>query len=147
MRNNSNSTRVAFAAFPPLTFRLILILMLASLVAMGVAVIAFSTVGAALACVNDTAGPNDEPGQKDLTQLCIDNAGLPASLIVTWNWDETAVPGNNTLDACALFDTNGDGNVNFALCVTDPTDAAITVTLYSCGDDAGDRCTQPVSSV
>jgi hypothetical protein len=100
-----------------------------------------------LTCVNDTAGANDEPGQKDLTQLCVDSAGLPTSLQVTWNWDEISVSGNNTLDACSLYDTDGDGNVNFSLCVTDPTDAAITVTLYTCGDNANDRCTQPLDPV
>ena len=123
--------------------RLILAILIASIFALGVAVFASSTVLAALVCSNDTAGANDEPGQKDLTQLCVDNAGLPTSLQITWNWDEISVTGNNTLDACALFDTDNDGNVNFSLCVTDPTDAAITVTLYTCGDDANDRCTQP----
>src|SRR5687768_1878355 len=127
--------------------RFMLVMVVASLLAVGVAVFAFSAVQAALVCTNDTAGANDEPGQKDLTQLCIDNAGLPTSLTISWNWDEISVSGNNTLDACALFDTDGDGNVNFSLCVTDPTDDPITVTLYSCGDAAADRCTQPLSSI
>ena len=144
MRKNFNSTRVAFATFPPLDLRLILIALVASLLALGVAVIAFSPVLAVLACVNDTAGANDEPGQKDLTMLCVDTAGLPTSLSVSWNWDQINVSGDNTLDACSLFDTDGDGNVNFALCVTDPTDDPITVTLYTCGDAKNDRCTSPV---
>ena len=149
MRKNFNSTRVAFATFPALDLRLILIALVASLLALGVAVAAFSPVLAVLACDNDTAGANDEPGQKDLTMLCVDTAGLPTSLSVLWNWDETSVSGANTLDACALFDTDGDGNVNFSLCVTDPTDpgSIITVTLYTCGDDKNDRCTSPVTSV
>ena len=125
----------------------VLAILVAALLALGVAMFASSSVLAALVCSDDTAGANDEPGQKDLTQLCVDSAGLPTSLQVTWNWDEISVTGKNTLDACALFDTDGDGNVNFALCVTDPTDDPITVTLYTCGDDANDRCTQPLDPV
>src|SRR5215216_5936925 len=127
--------------------RLTTLIVIAFLLALGVAVFTSSGVRAALNCVDDTAGANDEPGQKDLTQLCVDSSGLPLTLQVTWNWDEISVSGNNTLDACSLYDTDGDGNVNFALCVTDPTDDAITVTLYNCGDDANDRCTQPITEV
>ena len=127
--------------------RIILALLVAFLLALGAAVFEASSVLAALSCVNDTAGANDEPGQKDLTQLCVDTSGLPVTLQVTWNWDEISVSGNNTLDACSLYDTDNDGNVNFALCVTDPTDESIAVTLYTCGDDATDRCTQPLGEV
>jgi len=102
---------------------------------------------AALQCTNDTAGANDVPGLKDLTRLCIDNAGLPTSLSVSWSWDEISVSGANTLDACSLYDTDADGNVNFALCVTDPTDGPIVTTLYTCGDNSPDRCSSPVNSV
>ena len=127
--------------------RFVLAIVVASLLAVGVAVFASTSVLAALVCTNDTAGANDEPGQKDLTQLCVDTAGLPNSLHVTWNWDEISVTGANTLDACSLYDTDGDGNVNFALCVTDPTDEPISVNLYTCGDNANDRCTQPAVEV
>jgi hypothetical protein len=102
---------------------------------------------AALQCTNDTAGANDEPGLKDLTRLCIDSAGLPTSLSVSWSWDEISVSGANTLDACSLYDTDADRNVNFALCVTDPTDGPIVTTLYTCGDTSPDRCSQPLTSV
>ena len=121
--------RRSFRGFTKSPSRFLLAILVASLLALTVAVFASSSVLAALVCTNDTAGANDEPGQKDLTQLCVDDAGLPTSLQVTWNWDEISVSGANTLDACALFDTDGDGNVNFSLCVTDPTDAAITITL------------------
>src|SRR5690349_4603844 len=124
-----------------------LVMALAMCLALSIAVLSSSSVRAALSCVNDTAGANDEPGQKDLTQLCIDAAGLPLTLQVTWNWDEISVSGNNTLDACSLYDTDNDGNVNFSLCVTDPTDGPIIVTLYTCGDDTNDRCTQPIESI
>jgi hypothetical protein len=142
-----NRSSKLLSVFTQTRWRFMPVLVVASLVAFGITVFAFSSVRAALSCVNDTAGANDEPGQKDLTQLCVDNAGLPTSLSVTWNWDEISVSGNNTLDACALFDTNGDGNVNFALCVTDPTDAPITLTLYTCGDAKNDRCTNPITSI
>ena len=107
-----------------------------------------SPAQAVLTCVNDPADANDVTGRGDLTQVCVDNAGLPTNLHVTWNWDEITVPGNNTLNACSLFDTDGDGNVNFALCVTDPTDGPITVNLHACGDAKPDRCTKltPVST-
>ena len=42
--------------------RIILALLAAFLLALGVAVFEASSVMAALSCVNDTAGANDEPG-------------------------------------------------------------------------------------
>ena len=96
--------------------------------------------------VADQNGPNDEPGQKDLTQLTIDYAGLPTSVDVSWNWDEISWSGNNTGDACALFDTNDNLNVDAAVCVTITGDPAtlLDVRLYECTADAKvDRCTGP----
>lgn len=61
-------------------------------------------------------GVNDVPGQRDLTTLTVDTGSNP--LAVSWQWDETSGSGANTLDACALFDTDGDGNVNAAVCVS-----------------------------
>lgn len=69
-------------------------------------------VAAAPICVTDTAGANDEPGQKDLTKLCVDYAGVPTTVSTVWNWDDLGTSGANTLDACNLFDTDGDGNIN-----------------------------------
>jgi hypothetical protein len=61
----------------------------------------------------DDAGPDDEPGQKDLNFLTVDY-GLPGatSIDLNWGWDDTATSGNNTRDACALYDTDGDGIAN-----------------------------------
>ena len=73
----------SFGAFTKSPSRIMLAIMVASLLALGVAVFASSSVLAALVCSNDTAGANDEPGQKDLTQLCVDTAGLPLTLHVT----------------------------------------------------------------
>jgi len=96
--------------------------------------------------VVDENGANDEPGQKDLTQLTIDYAGLPTSVDVSWNWDEISWSGANTGDACALFDTDDDLNVDAAVCVTISGDPAVLtdVRLYECTADAKvDRCTGP----
>src|SRR5687768_11180581 len=68
--------------------------------------------------IEDEQGANDEPNQKDLTKLTIDYANLPTSVDVTFNLDDTAWSGANTGDGCSLFDTDGDLNVNFALCAT-----------------------------
>ncbi len=108
-----------------------------------------ATVSAAPICVNDTAGANDEPGQKDLTKLCVDYAGLPSTVNTTWGWDELGTSGANTLDACNLFDTDGDGNINYAVCVTTTGKPAVlqSTTTYSCGDDKVDRCTSPATPI
>ncbi len=69
-------SRRSFGAFTKSSSWFMLLIVVASLLALGVAVFASSAVQAALTCTNDTAGANDEPGQKDLTQLCVDDAGL-----------------------------------------------------------------------
>jgi len=93
-------------------------------------------------CRDDTDGANDEPGQKDLTKFCQDpNAFDP--LEITWNWDTIGMSGKNTADACALFDTDNDGNANYALCVSwEKTRQQISGSpyLYSCSDTRADRC-------
>jgi hypothetical protein len=92
----------------------------------------------------DDAGPDDEPGQKDLNQVSTDNGNLPTSIGLTWNWDDTAWSGNNTGDACSLFDTDADGFANFAICVTVEGDPAAfqDTGLFSCSDTRADRCSQ-----
>ncbi len=87
-------------------------------------------------------GANDEPGQKDLTKFCSDGTGLPSVLTVKWQWDQTGWSGSNTGDACALFDTDGDGNANYSLCtVVSGTPAAYQAQqLYQCSDSRPDRC-------
>ncbi len=90
----------------------------------------------------DSAGANDEPGQKDLTRLGVDYQLLPTTLYTTWQWDEIAWSGQNTGDTCNLFDTDSDGNANYSLCVTIGGNPATfqSRTLYSCSDDRPDRC-------
>src|SRR3990172_6000853 len=99
--------------------------------------------------LNDDAGANDEPGQKDLTRMGSDDSHA-GTLEILWNWDITSQSGNNSADACALFDTNDDGRVNFSICgvwkdgaVQEPDSPR----LYSCGDDKSDRCTQPITLI
>ena len=99
--------------------------------------------------VIDENGPNDVPGQKDLNSHAIDDSGLPDSIIVRWNWDELGTSGNNTLDACALLDSDSDGFANFAACATtigNPATLQFT-TLYSCGDTRVDRCSSQIAVV
>ena len=102
------------------------------------------TASAAALCTNDQQGANDEPGQKDLTQMCSDGAGLPTSVAISWQWDETSWSGNNTGDGCALFDSDGDGKANYAFCVTIGGNPAAQLPgspkVYSCNDSKSDRC-------
>ena len=104
--------------------------------------------GLGLLCTDDVHGANDEPGQKDLTQMCVDSAANPIKL--SFNWDEIYGGGANTYDACSMFDTDGDGDVNYSFCLTVEANAFSDImeykgiSLYSCGNDKPDRCTQPV---
>jgi hypothetical protein len=96
----------------------------------------------------DENGPNDVPGQKDLTLHGINDDGLPDSIAVLWDWDETSISGANTLDACSLIDTDGDLKANFAVCLTlggSPLGTTKSTTIYSCGDDRVDRCSSPTT--
>lgn len=96
-------------------------------------------------CSNDSAGANDVSGQKDLSKMCADYTLLPTSVGVTWDWDDTGWNGANTGDACALFDTNGNGKANYAVCVqVHNTPAAFqTQIVYSCDDSSTTNCLSP----
>ena len=66
----------------------------------------------------DDAGPDDEPGQKDLNFLTVDyNPPTAGTINVIWGWDDTGTSGANTLDACSLFDTDSDGKANYSFCM------------------------------
>jgi Prealbumin-like fold domain len=111
---------------------------------------ALPTASAAPVMIVDDGGPDDYPGQKDLNYLTVDYApGTPGTIIVEWGWDDTAWSGNNTGDACSLFDTDGDGFANYSLCVTvGGTPASYQdLRLYSCGDTRTDRCDQPTTLI
>jgi hypothetical protein len=102
----------------------------------------------ALTCEIDNQGANDEPGQKDLTKMCADYSNVPTSERITWQWDEIAWTGNNTGDACSLYDINSNGKADYALCVTVGGNPAEQLTgigyysprLYSCDDSNAYKC-------
>lgn len=98
-------------------------------------------------CTQDQQGANDEPGQKDLTLMCHQSANLPQKLEVEWNWDDTSWPGNNTGDACSLYDTDSNGNANYALCVTVGGNPASLSNqrLFSCDDGSNNKCSGPTN--
>jgi hypothetical protein len=75
--------------------------------------------------------------------------GTPGQIEVSWGWDDTAWSGNNTGDACTLFDTDADGFANYSLCVTVGGSPATyqSTRLYSCGDSRTDRCDQPTTLI
>jgi len=95
----------------------------------------------------DENGANDFPGQKDLTQLTVDY-DVVGAVSVTFNWDELGTSGENTMDACSLFDTDDDFKANYAVCVITGETPAVQESdspkIYSCGDGRVDRCTDQV---
>ena len=106
--------------------------------------------------VCDVDGPNDEPAQSDVN--CFTRAdNLAGHLGVQWSWDDTDVwtGEGQTGDACALFDTNGDGNADYAICVrisNTPDGSDIfqlpseeSPRLYECSDKKTERCSKPTS--
>src|SRR5437899_11562958 len=61
-------------------------------------------------CINDEQGPDDQPGQKDLSGLCEPGPTCSSStLSLRWQFDDLTWTGRNPGDACALIDTNRDG--------------------------------------
>src|SRR5437867_7176624 len=69
-------------------------------------------------CVIDHQGPDDVPGQKDLTRLCHLGSCGSGGATLAWQFDDSSWTGSNTGDACALIDTNADGLADRAICVT-----------------------------
>ena len=100
--------------------------------------------------VNDVQGGDDEPGQKDLSAHAVATP-LPNDIWVSWKWDQTGWTGLNSGDACAMFDSDADGKVNFVLCdsveKTPAVQKADSPKVYSCGDGKVDRCGSPVTPV
>ena len=97
-------------------------------------------------CSIDQQGTDDVPGQKDLTEFCqVDGDGIPHDTHVSWNLDDTFWSGNNEGEACALYDTDGNGFANYALCVTvedgpPATQTADSPTLHLCSNDSSVSC-------
>src|SRR5437667_12672828 len=71
-------------------------------------------------CINDGQGPDDQPGQKDLSGLCEPGPACSSSattLSLLWQFDDVNWTGSNTGAACALIDLNQDGLGDRSLCV------------------------------
>jgi uncharacterized repeat protein (TIGR01451 family) len=103
--------------------------------------------------VVDSGGANDVPSQNDLTRMGRDDSD-PDVLKLFWSWDSTDdwTGTGQTGDACALFDSDGDGNINQAICVriNNPGGNAALVNqvvgspfVWTCTDERSDRCTNP----
>jgi uncharacterized repeat protein (TIGR01451 family) len=108
--------------------------------------------------VVDAGGPNDEVSQSDLTQMGRDDTD-PTVYKLFWSWDSTDdwTGTGQTGDACALFDSDGDGNINQAICVriNNPNANPAIVSqvvgatdgdspfVWTCSDAKPDRCTNP----
>ena len=126
------------------TFRIfqVLFLILAQVVGVTQGV---QTALASPVTVVDDGGADDLPGQKDLNFLTIDYTPATPDIAVTWGWDDTQWSGNNTGDACTLFDTDSDGFANYSLCITVNQNGTYNSTrLYSCtADNRSDRCGGP----
>jgi hypothetical protein len=128
---------------------------------MGLMTAGASPAAAALVTSPDDGGPNDlnSDGQNDLTQFGRDDDD-PDFLTVTWSWDEpSALTGaGQTVNACALFDTDSDGLVDNAFCVEvseDPPGTYVVTdsgsgtdstkdypTWVGCTEGGDDRCKQ-----
>jgi hypothetical protein len=108
--------------------------------------VATSSLSATAIMIVDDSGPDDYPGQKDLNFFTFDY-GLPGATAigVSWGWDDTSWSGNNTGDACTLFDTDADGFANYSFCITVKGIPAtfLSARMYACSDGRTDRCTQP----
>ena len=96
--------------------RLAVLGLLALLIAVGTSVIFLGAASAVPTTFVDDGGPDDLTGQKDLNFLIVDPGAT--SINVQWGWDDTATSGANTLDGCALFDSDADGFANYSFCVT-----------------------------
>jgi uncharacterized repeat protein (TIGR01451 family) len=103
--------------------------------------------------VTDADGANDVTSAVDLTQYGIDSSTVDTYAIF-WSWDATddwTLTGQ-TGDACAQFDSDGDGAVNLEICVqianTGGNPSLIGATsgsplIFTCDDTRIDRCGAP----
>src|SRR5262245_51504674 len=105
--------------------------------------------------VTDQQGANDQPAQSDLTQMGRDNSD-PYYYKIFWSWDsiDQWTGTGSTGDACALFDSDGDGKVNYAVCgqITNQNanpNVVVQTTgspfAFSCGNTRTDRCGSPAA--
>ncbi|MFN8585645.1 MAG: hypothetical protein U0446_10040 [Dehalococcoidia bacterium] len=141
---------------------LLFLIVVAAVGGIGMALIHSEPARAVGISIIDDGGSNDPngDGQNDLTRMTGDDPSTSAQFEVSWSWDEpTTIKGGNASNACAMFDTNGDGNVNYSFCVevsytaqrgyfiTDSGSGADSAADFpawiQCTDNKNDRCTQP----
>ena len=102
---------------------------------------------AAMRCLVDVDGANDDPGQKDVTQFCVGlGANDPFEIHATASLDLATISGGTTSDLCMLFDSDGDARINAALCTTLSGSPAVVsdVRVLSCNDSKSDNCSGAV---
>src|SRR5262249_10204347 len=103
--------------------------------------------------VTDQQGANDQPAQSDLSQMGRDNSD-PYYYKIFWSWDsiDQWTGTGSTGDACALFDSDGDTKVNYAVCgqITNQNANPKVVVqttgspfAFSCNNARTDRCGNP----
>ena len=108
--------------------------------------ISSSNAQAQSVCTEDLDGI-EGGSQSDITQICYE----PSIQTVTFSWDPTTIwNGGNTGDNCIFFDTDGNGNINSAFCLSIASSVAGAViaagypATFTCSDKKPDRCTNPV---
>ncbi len=100
------------------------------------------------AIVVDSGGADDyqNPNRTDLSQMGFAVNG-DGSISVIYSVDDTDLldpnAGGEEVQACSLYDTNGNGDVDYALCHTWSGGVQTGPDLYSCGDNFDDKCIQP----
>ena len=106
----------------------------------------------------DVHGPNDVPGQVDVTQMGRDTSANP-NVRIFWAWDSISAwtGSGQTGDACALFDDDdADAFIDYVVCARVqnlnaspdfvqilPASANHPVYLFDCSNKKNDRCTNP----
>ncbi len=112
-----------------------------------------TTIPGGFFVVNDQQGANDVPGQVDLTRMGRDDShATTAKIFMSWDSTDSWTGNGQTGDACALFDKNGNGGIDFVICgqITNPNanPAVVAQTpnspfAFSCNDKKIDRCGTP----
>ncbi|MHC4831964.1 MAG: hypothetical protein ACYTFT_16685, partial [Planctomycetota bacterium] len=99
----------------------------------------------------DDGGPDDEKTQQaDITGGSVDySAAASGQLTVVFNYDETTISGQNTLDAGILLDTNANSLANYAFFVTLGSNGGgglqiNAFQLFSGSDGNAEKITTPV---
>ena len=124
-----------------------------AMLAMSLSAASATVIPSGFFVVDDQQGANDVPGQVDLTRMGRDDSD-PNSYKIFMSWDSTDswTGTGQTGDACALFDKNGNGGIDFVVCGqinnpgADPTKVAQTANspfAFSCNDKKVDRCGTP----